>query len=63
MIASIISCIDIKCSNMQYKQNELKQAKLFDCMLYPSVLNMYNCNTIVLHVLILGKGLFNLGLW
>lgn len=34
--ASIISCIDIKCSNMQYKQNELKQAKLFDCFIQVS---------------------------
>lgn len=32
----IISCIDIKCSNMQYKQNELKQAKLFDCFIQVS---------------------------
>lgn len=36
MIASLISCIDIKCSNMQYKQNELKQAKLFDCFIQVS---------------------------
>lgn len=36
MIASIISCIDIKCSNMQYKQNELKQEKLFDCFIQVS---------------------------
>lgn len=36
MIASTISCIDIKCSNMQYKQNELKQAKLFDCFIQVS---------------------------